>query len=143
MNSAPPTTVGAAQAAEAAPGIAKAHFTFSWGTCSAVKPAASGGWNRHRLSDRDSIHSSAAWSTDSGAPVERSQRFFIEAADRGAASPNGLPVTSSAIALFCASFIPVARDVIEPVVSAASTRSGVSCRSASRLGARLSGPGLS
>ena len=32
---------------------------------------------------------------------------------------------------------------IAPVVSAASTRSGVNWRSASRLGARLSGPGLS
>src|SRR5262245_33813746 len=37
----------------------------------------------------------------------------------------------------------VALTAIDPVVSAARTRSGVNWRSASRLGARLSGPGLS
>src|SRR5215210_6983136 len=79
MNSAPPTTVGCAQAAEAAPGIANAHFSFNRGTCSAVNPAVSAGWNRQPVVgsglqpfQRGCVH---GFCSASGA----SQRFFIDA----------------------------------------------------------------
>jgi hypothetical protein len=47
------------------------------------------------------------------------------------------------MARFCSSLHPGALTAIGPVVNASNTRSGVNRRSASRLGARLSGPGLS
>ena len=123
--------------------MAKAHFNFNDGTCSAVIPAAAAGWKRQCFSgsgsqpfQRGCVHGLAS---ASGA----AHRFFIEDAARGAFPPNDLPVTSSAIVRFCGSVMFSAWLTIDPVVSAASTRSGAIWRSASRLGARLVGPGLS
>jgi hypothetical protein len=143
MNTAPPTTVGWLHAAAPAPGMANAHFSFNFGTWSALIPAAAAGWNRHCVSGsglhpfhRGCVHGLAS---ASGA----GQRFFIEEAARGRPPPNDLPVTNSAIIRLSASLMFVALLTIAPVVSAAKTRSGVNWRSASRLGARLSGAGLS
>ena len=52
------------------------------------------------------------------------------------ASANGLPVTNSAIARRSTPVRPLAMESMAPDSSAVSTRSGVICRSTSRVGAR-------
>src|SRR6476620_6323743 len=106
-------------------------------------PAAAAGSNRHCVSGSGLHPFQRGWLHGLVKANGALQRFFIDAASRGAAPPNRLPVTNSAIVRFSSSVILPAFVAIGPVVSAARTPSGVNWRSASRLGARLSGPGLS
>ena len=138
MNTAPPTTVGCVQAAEAAPGNANAHLSFSCDICRPVSPPASSGWNRYDFVGSGVQPFHLGFSNGSFRVSGPLHWLLMAAAVRSAEPPKGFPVTSSAIARSRSSFKPSANVAIGPVVMASSTRSGSICRSVCRLGAKLS-----
>src|SRR6185436_13532331 len=116
MNTLPPTAVGCDQAIDAEPGTAKAHFNFSWGTCSAVRPPCWADWNRQPVWESGFPPFHEDWVHGLINVRGLSQRFFIADAARSADPPKGLPVTNSAIARFSASLMPAALLAMDPVV---------------------------
>src|SRR2546428_11643619 len=115
MNTAPPTTVGWLHAAAPAPGIANAHFSLSCGTCSAVIRAAAAGWNRHCVCGSGLQPFHRGWVHGLFNVNASAHRFFIADDERGAAPPNGFPVTNSAIVRFSSLLTPRAFAAIDPV----------------------------
>src|SRR5262245_58924732 len=116
------------------PGNAKAHFSFSFGTSLAVRPAPAPSWNRVLL-------------VFCPHPVQRGPAFGLKVAEAvhiaaagGAVTrglPTVLPVRNSAIARRSGAVRLLAMVIIDPVSMAASTRSAVSALNESRFGARF------
>ncbi len=133
----PPTTVGGPRA-DTASGKPKAHFSFSCGTCSALKPAAAVGWKRALLVGSGLQPFQRGLPSGLSRVIGAGQRLGMASALRDALSPKGRPAMNMASATSWLSLNPLALAAITPVVNASWIRSGDSSAIASRAGPRAS-----
>src|SRR5688572_17628259 len=115
MKTRPSATVGCDELTPP-PGKPNAHFSVSFGTSRAVRPAAAAAWNRALFVPPHPFHAAVVERSPSGGLEV--QRFAIFAVPVPSTSKKGRRATNSVRSRFCLSGMAAACGAIDPLVIA-------------------------